>query len=633
MDPRRKRWAHKLIWIFVLCISCRAQSPWDCSQAPGEQFRQICQQLQNWDVNARRLIQEQQQQQANTVINAPAVPGQAWLSPAVPQAFNPTPHSCMDLQCLCPYYQGMIGPNGQCIMRNGQPLRMAVRREYRMLSDGERARFHQVLNQMKSNGQFDQFNDQHRQVGVSSGAHSGPGFLPFHREFTKRFEIAVRLIDPNLAIPYWDSVLDSYLPNPADSVFFSPMFAGEADAAGNVVNGPFAGWRTLEGRANIQRLLGREGRMLREQDLNSVYAQTQIEQVMAYTAPQQDCPYQPNFGAMEYSHSNVHLFIGGDMKPPTTSANDPVFYLHHSFVDLIFENWRQMRQTRWTREQAYPPDFIQCANQQHFSNAIMRPFEITNRAGLSNAYTDNLYTFAPRPTCSFQNQDCGSQYLFCDARSVPHCVSKVKLNGICSGFEGMDACHNGICFNGRCFPGQNPRAPVTTTTPVPPAPQPAPQRRPPQSNSLNHSNGQSFARTFQNAISQQSGRQSSVPQRRTTATTPAPRQSQLSTFTNPNAQCYNDDPCCSAWSRLNECSRNNPFMTRYCRKACRICASLTDNNRRGCVDRHISCAYWRSSGECSRRRQWMAENCRASCGWCHISEAQLCASVARMSRM
>lgn len=97
------------------------------------------------------------------------------------------------------------------------------------------------------------------------------------------------------------------------------------------------------------------------------------------------CPFQVNYGAIEYIHSNVHLWIGGDMKPPPTSANEPIFFMHHSFVDYMWELWRQLRQAKWYREvvcfwrisgelQAYSGDNPSCTNPMHFSYANMRPF-------------------------------------------------------------------------------------------------------------------------------------------------------------------------------------------------------------------------------------------------------------------
>lgn len=70
--------------------------------------------------------------------------------------------------------------------------------------------------------------------------------------------------------------------------------------------------------------------------------------------------------------------------------------------------------------------------------------------GLSNLYTDELYKYAPRATCTIENQNCGSEYLFCDTREFPHCVSKIKIGGRCENFEMFDSCYNGRCMFGRC---------------------------------------------------------------------------------------------------------------------------------------------------------------------------------------
>ncbi|KAH7700491.1 tyrosinase 4 [Aphelenchoides avenae] len=537
------------------------------------------------DQNARTAFQAQVGQ--STEVWPPAMPGSpVWQQP-VPVPGNARgqvathPYDCMTLMCLCPFFGGRMN-NGNCILANGYPLPMAYRKEYRMMTDDERRRWHFALQTLKRNGEYDRFAREHQSIGSGSGAHSGPGFLPWHREFTKRFEIAVRLIDPSVAVPYWDSVMDGYLPDPRDSILFGEDFMGQTDMGGNVVTGPFAYWRTIEGRPAIWRNMAAEGQLFTEAQVNAVLAQTNIEYVMAYTVPLAGCPYPPNYGAMEYSHSNVHLWLGGDMKPPITSANDPIFYTHHSFIDHIWENWRQLRQPKWVREMAYTPDLPQCASPMHFSYAPMRPFfNLINRDGLSNSYTDQLYRYAPRPTCSAQMPTCGSRYLFCDPRGYPHCVAKIKVGGICRGFEGLDACYMGQCIFGRCMPGPTP-PPFRPATAAPPT--------------------QTFA-----------------------APTPPPPPARRAVATQPFVNCFNRNPCCATWAAQGECTSNAPYMRQYCQASCQLCTP-TYNLANECPARHVSCQQWAAQGQCRGNSQmFMQENCRETCGLCNARKSDTCA--------
>ncbi|KAK6056263.1 shTK domain protein [Cooperia oncophora] len=255
------------------------------------------------------------------------------------------------------------------------------------------------------------------------------------------------------------------------------------------------------------------------------------------------------------------------MKPPSTSANEPLFFMHHSFVDYLWELWRQLKQPRWLREVAYSDDNGWCTNALHFSWAYMRPFPyLANRDGLSNSYTDQMYRYAPRPTCSLQNPSCGSPYLFCDTRGYPHCVAKVKMNGNCMGFENFDACYMGRCWWGRCIPGN---------------------------------------RAWSSKI---------------VKNVKAVNSSLLVGLISTSE----DDPC-TAWADQGLCSKQAEYMAVYCGASCGVCTPSFNITNAECHDLHPMCNEFKVRGMCAGNSEsFMSENCRHSCGTCHIKKDQKC---------
>src|SRR5262245_47741086 len=83
---------------------------------------------------------------------------------------------------------------------------MRCRKDYRDLTADERSRFVAALYHVKSTGIVDQFAQEHEDF--FHDAHHSSFFLPWHREFLRRFEDALRSFDSKVTIPYWNSVED-----------------------------------------------------------------------------------------------------------------------------------------------------------------------------------------------------------------------------------------------------------------------------------------------------------------------------------------------------------------------------------------------------------------------------------------
>jgi tyrosinase len=55
---------------------------------------------------------------------------------------------------------------------------------------------------------------------------------------------------------------------------------------------------------------------------------------------------------LEVQHGEIHSWVDGQLGELSTAAHDPVFYLHHCFVDYLWEQFRQKQRSipisKWT---------------------------------------------------------------------------------------------------------------------------------------------------------------------------------------------------------------------------------------------------------------------------------------------
>lgn len=107
-----------------------------------------------------------------------------------------------------------------------------------------------------------------------------PSYIPLCKTLSS-FEIELRRLDPDLAIPYWDSTMDQNLPASRDSIMWDDDFMGRTDENGTVITGPGAHWITLTVifgfRKVIAKILGQRAKTSADLLGRSVYgACTQV---------------------------------------------------------------------------------------------------------------------------------------------------------------------------------------------------------------------------------------------------------------------------------------------------------------------------------------------------------------------
>ncbi|XP_017538550.1 tyrosinase [Pygocentrus nattereri] len=205
-------------------------------------------------------------------------------------------------------------------------------------------------------------------------AHEAAAFLPWHRVFLLFWEHEIRKLtgDFNFTIPYWDwrdatdcqvctdelmgaqSPLDPNLISPA-SVFSSwkvictlPEIynaretvcdgAGEGPLLRNPGNHDPNRVRRLPTSADVEFVLG-----LTDYETGSLDRRANMSfrnTLEGFASPETGMAV-PGQSTM---HNALHVFMNGSMSSVQGSANDPIFLLHHAFIDSIFERWLRKHQ-------------------------------------------------------------------------------------------------------------------------------------------------------------------------------------------------------------------------------------------------------------------------------------------------
>jgi hypothetical protein len=183
---------------------------------------------------------------------------------------------------------------------------MRCRKNYRDLTTVERDRYVQALYHVKSTGVVDQLANEH-ETHFHHGIHGTSHFLPWHRDFLRRFEDALRTYHPDITIPYWNSTVDT---SPSDSLWDN-AFLGQFDGA----------W-------GLNRALG-SATLPTPQQLQDALTNFAI-----YDA------FWPNLEVV--IHFPPHNWVEGEMSG-FASPHDPVFFLHHCWIDMLWAQWQLLQ--------------------------------------------------------------------------------------------------------------------------------------------------------------------------------------------------------------------------------------------------------------------------------------------------
>ncbi|MFJ8588579.1 tyrosinase family protein [Streptomyces sp. NPDC093595] len=285
-----------------------------------------------------------------------------------------------------------------------------TRKNQRDLTGAERKRFVAAVLELKRAGRYDDFVRTHVRYYRSDGdkglrvAHMAPSFLPWHRQYLLEFERALQEVDPGVTVPYWDWTRDN---TPAASLWSEDFMGGNGRRRDQqVMTGPFAyarGHWTIEVGVTENRFLtrnfGNPSRPIElptRQELAAATGETVYDAYpwnstsrMGFRNKLEGWSQERGTGRWR-NHNRVHRWVGGLMLGGA-SVNDPVFWLHHAFVDLVWSRWQSRNPRAGYLPDVPPPPGSPERGRVVARDEPMPPWDVTPA---DVAAHDHLYRYA-----------------------------------------------------------------------------------------------------------------------------------------------------------------------------------------------------------------------------------------------
>ncbi|KXN73525.1 Di-copper centre-containing protein [Conidiobolus coronatus NRRL 28638] len=169
-------------------------------------------------------------------------------------------------------------------------------------------------------------------------------FLPWHRRFLTIYEEELLKFNPNVILPYIDWPDYSSEPH-KHPVLQSNMYGGNGDKNNGwcLTNGAFANLQiTAPNRKCLQRRYNRNGNTELSSFSSKEEVQSKIDSNDRYTDFRKAIEGNP--------HNLPHVYIADSQFDiyQVYSPSDPLFYLHHTFIDNMWYQWQSKKESRFS---------------------------------------------------------------------------------------------------------------------------------------------------------------------------------------------------------------------------------------------------------------------------------------------